>query len=339
MRAGTELPPLEVVDFALFGLAALSMSDNIEITVDQPVSASAARQIAMLAHVYHAFALVNIAPLRLDLTNIVADPSPIATGRKIVCFSGGADSTAGAVEAVTRHGYTHALLIAGADYPSADHPGFIDLRVRVGRMADRLGLGLVTVETDIRALRVNWRMTHALCIAMCLHAHGAVFDAGGFGADTSDLADLVCHPWGMSNGLIDTLGTALLPVDLFNRTLWRPERLARIISHDPALARDLAVCWVDTRSSGNCGTCQKCLRTRMNLQSLGFDASGMFAQTPDLLATVRALDVPASFTSIRLELSRMSEVHHFMPAGPLRTAVGLHVEQLREAYVAIMPSR
>ncbi|MDT8344876.1 MAG: hypothetical protein RQ752_10655 [Thermohalobaculum sp.] len=333
------LTGIGAVDFALFGLAAISMSDNIEITLHQPVTASAAESLERLTYTYRSFTLASLAPLRLRLTTVLPDPPVPATGRKILCLSGGIDSTAAAIEAVTRHGYTHALLVAGADYASAAQPGFADLRMRVERNAARLGLQLLVVETGIRALAVDWELTHALCLAMCLHALDGQFDAGGVGADVPEAGDLIQHPWGSGHAVFGLLGTRTLPIDRFNHTLRRPEKLARIVAHEPGLAHELSFCWRDTTIGGNCGACFKCMRTRMNFIAIGADATGLFRDTPDILTYVRALSVPKSFKDLRIALYHLGETHHFLPDGPLKAALGHHVDALREAYVRAMPYR
>lgn len=148
----TSLTDPSVYDFAVFGLAAISMSNNIEITFDAPVSESIAAQLELLRRAFDTWTNTKIAPLRLNLANVLSDPSSCRREGKGICLSGGVDSTAAALIAKKDHGFTHGMLIAGADYPDAQTKGFLELRDRISKQTELLGFDLLVTETNIRTL-------------------------------------------------------------------------------------------------------------------------------------------------------------------------------------------
>ena len=329
----------EAFDFVVPALAAISASRNTEIVFDQPVSQSMAAKVGMLQFATHVYCLSSISEPRLVLTRVVPDPPTALTGQKIVCMSGGVDSTFAAINAVQGHGYTHGLLIAGADYPHIGHPGFIELRGRVERIAERLGLKLIVLETDIRRLGIEWEMTHGMLLAAALHRMSGSFEEGAIGLDSGLAADFIMHPWGSSAALFALLETASFPLRSFSPTEWRTQKVKRIVDFDIGLLQDLSVCWKDISTGGNCGTCFKCLRTRVALDALGVDGSSLFHQAPPLMAFPELMTVPRSFRDLRTSLVIYSETHHFMRDGPERKAVGRMVKKLRRAYVRRLPYR
>lgn len=184
----------EVVDFAAFGLAVLSMSANIEIHLDGPISEPTAHAIDNMAHAFAPCGMPRVAPLRPRPNTIVAAPPAPDTNHKLPCMSGGIDSTASGVTDGRAQGFTHALLIAGADYASAETSGYLGLRERVQRICAPLDLSLVEVETDIRRLPFLRGMLHGLNLIMCLHFVAPRFAAGAFACDNTPAQDLASTP-------------------------------------------------------------------------------------------------------------------------------------------------
>lgn len=71
-------------------------------------------------------------------------------------------------------------------------------------------------------------------------------------------------PWGSHPGLDPQLGTAAAPI-LLDGLVSRPEKIARVLE-EPVLLEHLRVCY---HGGPNCGTCEKCMLTRICLDVLG----------------------------------------------------------------------
>lgn len=325
-------------DFALFGLAAISSYTNRTIRFDQPVSASGAKRIEQLNYAYKVWSLSSLSPPRLELTNIVPDPDwGPKPAYKLHCLSGGIDSTASIIAAQADAEYTHALLIAGADYPSVDHSGFRELRERVGTNAKHLGLELITFETNFRTMPIDWELQHSFLLAMALHYHAPNFSEGSYALDFVPVQEIMQHPWGNCGALMDLFSTPSLPIQVYGKHLSRWERAQVIAAHNPALLQNLSVCWVDTSTGANCGRCNKCQRARAIFENIGISTEDMFVTHGDLQSA--SLKVPSDY-GVRMSITVYASWADFLRSDdPQRAILDAHVQQLRRAYVRQMPYR
>lgn len=308
-------------DFAVIGLAVISMSQNIEIRVSMPVSIQAAEMVENLAHAFRLWMMPKIAPLRIRFDKVVSPPRCTTTGDKVLCLSGGVDSIFGAIEAITIGGFTHSLLIAGADYPTAETPGFRELKERVHRQSARLGLELLVVASNLKAHRMKWAMLHSLVLAMSLHYLSSRFSSGGLAMDNTPAQDLARYPWGNSAALADMLGTKQFPIAALGGSLDRVQKLKAIANHDPSLLQDLSVCYKDKSQGGNCGICSKCIRTRLGFVCVGIDQDLAFPTDTPLETLIERLPIPSKTSGLRGTLIRTSELTRYLPKGGLRTKV------------------
>lgn len=326
----------QVVDFAAFGLAVLSMSANIEIHLDGPVSAPTAQALEDMTHAYALWGMPRVAPLRLRPATIVAPPPAPDTHHKLLCMSGGIDSTAAGVTDGRTQGFTHALLIAGADYASAETSGYRGLRERVRQICAPLDLTLVEVETDIRRLPFLWGMLHGLNLIMCLHFLAPRFAAGAFACDNTPAQDLARHPWGNNGALPGLASTPNFPISGLGGALDRVQKIKAIAAFDPDLLRLLSVCWKDVDIGGNCGACEKCVQTRLNFICAGLDESTAFPTDRPIETLLDRLTIPHKATQLRGTRIRTQEFTRYLPPGPLADALKrfeqkVHRETLRHA--------
>ena len=330
-------PNIATFDFAVFGLAAMSMSNNIEITLDSPVSESAASQLTRMQNTFDTWTCPKIAPLRLQLSTVVPNPECPPRSAVGICLSGGVDSTAAAIEALDAHALTHGMLIAGADYPGRDAPGFIELHRKVAQQAEILGIDLLVTETNIRTCGFQWEMLHSLNLAMCLHANSDLLTTGAIGADLTDIQDLTMHPWGTSHAMSDLFPTANMGILSLNRTRGRTEKLREICNKTPELVEKLSVCWVDTSTGNNCGKCIKCQRTKLNFLAAIGEVPDIFIENPSVVDFVQKLSVPKRSSEIKTELVQMSNIYQNLDEGELKSVLGVHLAKIKKAYVLRMP--
>jgi len=324
-------------DFAVFGLAALSMSNGWEIDFESPVSESVVARVEEIRRTYDDWMIIGLYPLRLHFSCIVSDPDLPARTSIGICMSGGIDSLAGAIEAQSKYRLSHGVLIAGADYPNSHHPGFLELLQRVKFQADALGIRLLVCETNIRSLGFNWEMLFGLNLAMCLHAQSAIMCAGGIGGDFTMAQDMILHPWGTSHALNGILSTDNFEVLSLNKELGRTEKLSVIFNHSSRLIPLLSVCWRDRSTGKNCGKCLKCQRTMLNsIAAFGF-VPDIFNASPDLETFIKNLKAPKRFSAVRTELIQIGNIYHNMPEGNLKRLLSVHLNDLRLAYLKGMP--
>lgn len=322
--------PAGTIDFAAYGLAIISASFGVRIHVEQPVSRDVVEQMEKLAAGLAVLKLPKTFPLQLSFGSIV-DARPASGRNKIICVSGGVDSLAAAIRAKQEDQVTHALLIAGADYKDGS-VGFCDLRGRVTTICDRLGLGLEIVSTNIRSMKFNWNMLHAVNLAMCLNVLSARFSSGAYALDNTALQDLARHPWGNSAPLADLLSSRAFPIKAYDQDTNRVGKLRRIAEYDLDLLSLLSVCWRDKSQGGNCGKCTKCVQTRLVFACLGIDEKMAF---PYVLPIGQVLDIktPSNLYAHRGVVIRNAEILDALPDGKVRqefSRVALRVERQLE---------
>ncbi len=315
-------------DFAAFGLAILSMSTGLSIRLDQPVSRGVAGALQRLAQAFDLWQWPGVHPLRLWLPVIASDVAPQGEAR-IICASGGVDSTSSAIEA-RADGFTHGLLIAGADYPHDSVMAYGQLKYRVGAICSTLGLALVEVRTSLRRAPCNWEMLHSLGLAMCLYFVSPGFRAGGFALDNSLVQDLARHPWGNSAALAWIVGSGPFPIRGYGEHRDRVDKLRLIAARAPELVGQLSVCWRDTGSGGNCGACDKCTWTRLALLCCGLEESAAFPSAPPLADALRSRGVPQRLFNVKGMHVRLVELLWHLPEGPEKVLAGAHLLRLRQ---------
>lgn len=331
----------QTADFAAYSLAALSMSNGIEFTLENPVSAQTADNIRNLTNIYDVWAIGRLAPLRVNLPNVKENqlpelPDPRAAG--LVCLSGGIDSTYAAITGAQNGSVSSGMLIAGADYENAQTPAFKELRNRVEKLTDRIGISVEIVETDVRKHRLDWEMMHSLVLAACLTFRQTDYQQGHIGLDHAGYQELVLHPWGNNSVLPHYYSTAQFPITGVGRHQRRFDKLAAIAQHDAKLPAMLSVCYHDVSRGENCGSCTKCVGTRILFQTLGLDDSTAFRQRGDLVKHIKALKVPKKASFLRAVYVRISEFVEVVPNGNVRDALVQYKSELRRRIEKTAPS-
>ena len=205
---------------------------------------------------------------RLTPTRIVAEPGPTPAppGRGTgAFFSAGVDSFYTALKRAPE--LTHLVYVSGFDVLDPASRRAQSALAGVRAAAADLGKELIEVETNIRAITdpyETWHLAHGIGIAaVALLLQGQlerIYVPASFA-----YADLA--PWG-THPLLDPLwGTEAIDLVHDGCELVRAEKVARIASHEVVLAR-LRVC-NQQASKYNCGKCEKCVRTMMNLRLAG----------------------------------------------------------------------
>ncbi len=285
---GRHAPPPSVLDGPLFSTIMIAMGQGgTVLEIDGPISAAAMRNVQAFQEAWACmlprhFRVVEIVP-----SEVVQDP-PVRGRAAVAAFSGGLDSTftliRHAKKLLGRGSYpiTHALMVHGLDVQLHREGLFRNLRKRVAPLLDELGVELIVARSNVRnplpeapKLQVQpYAYSQAAQIAGILHILPEDRFAHGLIGSTDPYCNLVL-PWG-SNPATDYL----LSNDRFSTVhdgagFTRCQKAALVAQHPTAL-KTLRVCVAQTR--GNCGVCEKCIRTRLNLMVVGVDRPDCFDQ-------------------------------------------------------------
>jgi len=244
-------------------------------------------------------------------------PNP-ARGRAL-CFTGGVDSFFSLLAG--DHRPTHLLFVHGYDLPLDDVDRRAAASQAIQAVAEARGLVPLEVETNLRHhhcfARASWEHTHGaalVCIALLLRGElGALVIPPSYA--TSRLI-----PWGSHPELDERWSLpGVLAVEHGDAGPFRRERL-RAVATDPLVHAHLRVCWAHLQPGVNCGRCEKCVRTMIDLEYLGqLDAVATFPHDRDLPELIDAMTVlPASIVPMWRDLGNL----------PIRPEVVAAIERL-----------
>ncbi len=187
----------------------------------------------------------------------------------VACFfSGGLDSFYTLLK--HRDEVTHLIFVHGFDIPLTNQTLRAQASQAAREVARELGKTLIEVETNLRSFSdalVYWVCYHGAALASI-----ALLFQDRFGKvlipATNTYANL--DPWG-SHPLLDPLwSTELTEIEEDGCEATRTKKAAYISEYELALER-LRVCldYRNLSSSYNCGRCEKCLRTMIDLRIAG----------------------------------------------------------------------
>ncbi|MFL5779717.1 MAG: polysaccharide pyruvyl transferase family protein, partial [Thermoleophilaceae bacterium] len=273
-------------------LPAMRRGDHV--VVDGPVSERLVRGAHAAADLYHAWA--PELPLPSIEVGEEREP-PAAPGRSIgLFFSRGVDSTYSAAVPRAYPGPIERLLfVRGLDPNLGDAVRDEEVRA-AGRQADRLGLPLSVLRTNVHDLTrlfvANWEdMVGAALASIALATAGSLHTVVIAPTD-----DAVTVGQNGHSPLLDPLfSTAATQVVHDSVALRRVAKTLWLAENRPDLLGELKVCMGEARSD-NCGHCAKCILTMAVLRAAG------------------ALGAATSFPgSLDLELIRNSPLRAFEP--------------------------
>ena len=287
------------------------MKHGRDIVIESDVSdalLASSRQIMSILHAWSQRAGDDLAVVDVDAATAARQRHGSATG---AFFSGGVDSFYTLLKNHRRYPaddsrlISRLILLHGFDI-RLDQADLFDLTYRHAReAAHAFGKELVPVKTNAhRVLEgLDWGK----------YAHGGVLAGAGlslaglfhtlFIAASYHFFDL--FPWA-SHPAIDPLwSTEGLEFVHDGSEAARPEKV-RFIASSPAALRSLRVCWENREGAYNCGKCEKCLRTMMDLFLCGaLERAEVFPKTIDLDAVARLTPSPIARVFWRGTLERL----------------------------------
>jgi hypothetical protein len=240
---------------------------------------------------------IGLRPIKIQADTLVPDPP--RPPRSASFFSGGVDSF-----------YTY--LKHQADREEADRissfllvNGF-DISRHNTRLWDRTleniksvaavdGIGLTVIRSNIQDLVepiLLWDYAHGGCLAAVgLFARGAFRQI--YVPSTHSVAEQI--PWGSNLALDGRWSTESTTFVHDGTEATRLEKVIRQIARSPLALGHLRVCFENEPGAYNCGRCDKCLRTMLNLYVAGvLEQSGTFPHQidPVLVAAIPTIPGP-----------------------------------------------
>ncbi len=283
---GRRFAPPENLDGALCSVLMLGMGlkgvDRLH--VEGPLSIEAVRNarayqeawVDLMPKLYH--------PVEVTADQVVHTPAALRQ-RAISAYSGGLDSAFTAA----RHGkrllgaasypLTHVLLIHGLDVRLRDTAGLRAVTERVRPALEELGLELIVVRSNLlapnprRPMPQRYYYSHAAQFAGVFHGLSAVFGYALIASGQPYVGIDLRHGTNPATDHLLSGGRMQIVHDGAGHI--RTQK-AELVARFPALTRSLRVCF--TPPPGNCGVCEKCVRTRLNFMATGAPDPACFDQ-------------------------------------------------------------
>jgi hypothetical protein len=299
-----------------------AMKTGVDLDLAGPISARVLSALPRILDIYECFEPKLQRVSFPGLVPVEKTRSPV--GRVGCFFSGGVDSFYSLLK--HREEITDVIFIHGFDIPPDDEEKWSRAAASVEAAASELGLGVVHVQTNYRAaLRpfANWLLGHGAALAAIAELLAPAFDRIYIPSSLTyaQLVPLGTHP------LLDPLwSTEALELVHDGCEANRVQKVAFIADSDTAM-RFLRVCPKDHEGPYNCGRCEKCVRTMINLEIAG------------KLAQCRTFDRPLDARSIRrLRLMKIIRVFYEESLTTLRE-LGLRPDLQRALkYILLRPS-
>ncbi|MFC9555509.1 hypothetical protein ACFTWF_32235 [Rhodococcus sp. NPDC056960] len=250
----------------VYPAALVGMKRGMPVSTDEPVDS------AVLKGVEKAQSLLDSWYGDMGAVEVHAELSTVAEcqdGRGVGCFfSGGLDSFYSAIKHSDT--ITHVIFVHGFDIMLDNEKLFLETVTAMRRAAADLGKQLIEVRTNLRHLHflngVDWgRAAHGAVLAhvgllLSEHLHTVIVP--------SSFAKSIQEPWGSHPDLDHLWASSAVRFEHDGVEATRPQKAAGI-AQSPAALDNLHVCWTNYGTDYNCGKCEKCVRTMINLRVAG----------------------------------------------------------------------
>ena len=234
---------------------------------------------------------IGLQPIKIEVATLVADPP--RPQRSASFFSGGVDSfytyLKHTTDPIEKDRIDSFLLVNGFDINQHNTQLWDRTLENIKSIAEADKVELIVVRSNIQGLVepvLLWDYTHGGCLAAVgLFLRGAFHQI--YIPSTHSVAEQI--PWGSNlalDGHWSTEGTTFIH-DGTEAT--RIEKVISQIARSPLALEHLRVCFANERGAYNCGKCDKCLRTMINLYVAGaLEKSSTFPHhiDPDLVAAI-----------------------------------------------------
>jgi len=178
------------------------------------------------------------------------------------------------------------VFAAGFDIPCDQEKTLRRVQNSLAAVAEATGKDWNMITTDLRQHRLyrksSWDWTHGGALAFLGHLldrHIGTF------LISSSVHENHLAPWGSHPDLDPLWSSSRVAIRHVGQETLRSEKLRRLVHHlvaAPLVKRHLQVCWEAISETGNCGRCQKCVMTRINLHrdKPGFHLDNMPEEQP-----------------------------------------------------------
>jgi hypothetical protein len=282
-RAWPTPPPVH--DFVAVALAQLAAAAGRDLVIDGPVSRAQLEALDEYLQIWSVWRPDRFARVELRATDEIDHPPAPGRAGAAMGFSGGVDASfalaAHSTGALGRLSRSVALgvLVVGWDLRHGDDAAAARARASAERSLAAYGVRPVTVATNWQQeFCAGWFLSFAAGLLATLHTFSGQYDAAVLATDHNARQELGMPPYGAHLMINHLLGTSWFPVVSTGATHRRIDRVA-VLGEHPTLLAGLRVCYQEDAGGRNCGHCEKCIRTQLELRATGVAVPETFAAT------------------------------------------------------------
>lgn len=282
----TESPAPRALDGFLFGIIFFAMEYGRPLRVHGAVSRSALLNISEFQSAWVCWRPSKYKKIEIIPDEIVDFPTGAHAPRAVSAFSGGVDGTFTAIRhkllqlGNASYPLTDVLFVHGFDVPLGKPETFDLLLQRVRPLIDELGLKVRIVRTNLKeAAGQYWEDSFGAQLAACLHNYSHCFDYALMGS--GEPYTNIFYPWGSTPATDYLMSGDQMRLVLDGSAYTRTEKMQTLRQYPTAL-KTLKVCWEGAAQDRNCGVCEKCIRTKLNLLAVGVSDAPCFDQPLEL---------------------------------------------------------
>ncbi|MDW6026298.1 hypothetical protein SAZ10_31520 [Mesorhizobium sp. BAC0120] len=278
--------PLVTHDLAAIAMVFRAMWEGRNLHIDGPVSLPLLEGLEELVTCWVLWRSDLYKRITVSASEEVS-PSPTLErrDRAVAAFSGGVDGSFTLWrhhrrQAGRRSRSIHcATLIHGLDIPLQKNAAYEVAFSRASETLCSIGVPLVRLATNWRLVGCrSWQMDFGAGLTACLRNWEGSVGSALIGSD-EDYAHLVI-PWGSNPISFPMLSTPGFEVVYDGAGFTRTEKVAAL-SNWPEAVSNLRVCWQDVETGKNCGSCEKCIRTKLNFLAAGLSPPEALAEAPN----------------------------------------------------------
>ena len=243
-----------------------SMRINEKLSVAAPASKKLFATLPRIMHVYGGFHS-RFRPVEVVVEgNTEFVSTPAKSKAAALFFSGGLDSFYSLLRLTEKQTgrLSHLILVKGFDI-SLDNSALFNMTYAAARdVADRYGMRLVAVSTNLRHLTrqfVHWDLSFGGALVSIALSLGGFFRRVYIASDL--LPDKV-YPAGSRPDLDPLWSTETTVFIHHGNDVLRSEKV-RVILKEALARKHLRVCWENRGGAYNCGTCMKCVLTMIDI--------------------------------------------------------------------------
>jgi hypothetical protein len=270
------------LDFAAVALAQYAASRGTDLHLEGPVSAAQLERLDEYLQIWSVWRPGLYRRVGITADEETADSAGDDRAGAVMGYSGGVDASfALAAHATSSLGRLTrdvdlGVLVVGWDLRHGDEAAVRRARETAQRSLSAYGAGTAVVTTNWQQeFCASWFMSFTSGLAAVLQTFSESHSSAVHATDHSYRDELGLPPYGSSMVVNHLLGRPGFPLVSTGGTHRRTERLAFLADH-PVLLDGLRVCFREGAGGGNCGHCQKCVRTQLELRVLGLPSEVAF---------------------------------------------------------------